>query len=202
MENFPDILASKTRSSAVGSFRCGLMTALGLLMSYQGAIAQTSKPNTDNAAKSLEDILQQAAEDGFLETKASKTAPPAVKTQEKRHYPGKLTKKESYKNSALPIKADCKVTSRANILTAAKVASLDDIVTAKSALETSETNGEDIDALILTYLALGLGTEAEALSERNDAPLQAAIARVINDEATAQDANSGHLWPAENMFRL
>ena len=69
-------------------------------------------------------------------------------------------------------------------------------------VETSETNGEDIDALILTYLALGLGTEAEALSERNDAPLQAAIARVINDEATAQDANSGHLWPAENMFRL
>lgn len=188
MKNSPDISASKTRSSTVGSFRCGLMTALGLLMSYQGAIAQSSKPNTDNAVKSLENILQQAAEDGFLETKASKTEPPAFKTKEKRHSPDKLTKKESYQNSALAIKVDCKVTSRANILTAAKVASLDDIVTAKSNLGTSGTDGEDIDALILTYLALGLGTEAEALSERNDAPLQAAMARVINDEATAQDA--------------
>jgi len=168
------ITTSKTRSFARGSFGYGMVTALGLILVHQGAAAQSAQENTNNAAKSLESILQQAAEDGFLQSKSSET--PSLPNKTKKS-PSPLTT-ASNKTSEAQNAGDCKVASRANIMTVADVASLDAIMTAKSEISSANKSSKAMDDLILTYLALGLGTEAQALSERSEAPLQAAMARV------------------------
>ena len=178
------ITTSKTRSFARGSFGYGMVTALGLILVHQGAAAQSAPENTNNAAKSLESILQQATEDGFLQSRSSHTPSRPNKTKKS---PSPLAT-ESNKTSEAQNAGDCKVASRANIMTVADVASLEAIMTAKSEIRSANKSSKAMDDLILTYLALGLGTEAQALSERSDAPLQAAMARVVTNEASAQDA--------------
>ena len=173
---------SKAPNHAIGSLRCGLMTALGLLMTY-GTTATAQSADTNNAAKSLESVLQKAAEKGLLEKKPLETSP---RPAENITSPAAVNTPQGDVPAVTSVAANCKLAARADIVDAAAVISLDDLNTAKSQIGT-ETRREDIDKVILIYLALGLGTEAEALSERNEASLQVAMARVVTNEATAED---------------
>ena len=177
------IIPSKAPNHAIGALRCGLVTALGLLMTYNTAIAQTAETNTSNAAKSLESVLQQATEKGFLQKKPSEESTRPIKTTPSS---AELNTPQSDVAAIASVAADCKLAARADIVNAAAVISLEDLNIAKSQIGT-ETRREDIDKVILIYLALGLGTEAEALSERNEAFLQVAMARVVTDEASSED---------------
>lgn len=166
--------------------RNGALMVFGAVLSAQPAFAQApSSSNSEtlrDAAKSLESVLQDAADQGFL--KGKPTARPRDETAKPAAKPD-VTAAQNI-TPKLPV-GDCKVAAKINITAFKDVTSFEDVFKAKAKLGNMGTAEADMSTLIMNYLALGLGTEALALSERSDKKVLEALARVVADEASAED---------------
>ncbi len=112
------------------------------------ATAQTDQPNAKSeAAKSFEDILKQAGEQGFLQIE------------------GQVQTSQNTASPRMPVntsKLTCSVSDVFDLRSVQAVASFDDVLTQKGKLKTAEALS-DITPLAKTYMALGMGAEVSSL---------------------------------------
>lgn len=164
-------------------------TFMALALSSQLVVSAGADPaprDQESAAKSLEAILQQAAEDGFIVGKSEKPANTSKPAAVKAPSPDNTTSSKA-QTMARPSSGNCAVAQAADVTAFTDIAVLADTTEARAKLRQSDWADEDMKSLIMNYIALGLGTEARALSERVDAPLLASLGRLLADEAEAQD---------------
>jgi len=140
--------------------------AVSVFCSFQPALAaQDPKdpPPKADAVDSLRSILQEAVEQGLLETNEAPSkpqtqplnAPKPMKATGRRSVPAPRAAKQ------------CEAAKQADITAYIEVTKFEDLTAAKASLTESGDISEQIRTVILSYLALGLGTEALELSERN-----------------------------------
>jgi len=173
----------KNRSFKRMSARGAAISILTLCLSGQMVVSAAANP-ADNekskAAKSLESILKQAAEDGFIVGKSTPQNTPETQ------FPAA----KSVANSPPPSSSALILCDRAkpiDINRVANVTSLEDITEIKSKLRQSDISDDEITKFALAHIALGLGTEARSLSERIEAPLLLSLSRLVADEAEKRD---------------
>lgn len=183
-------LISLPSSLARRYMRSGALSVLALLLPYHASLAHAATPpeaNTYTAAKSLETVLQKATDEGFLVARPSKDTPKAEETARQSN-PDEIMATDLPRSLPDEHSGDCSLVENTNIFDVATVTSLEDVSAAKARLSDTATTPDDMNMLIMSYLALGLGNEAEALSERREKPILGALSRLVSEDATAQDA--------------
>ena len=165
-----------------------MIAAWGLpLHAVHAADNSKAPPPQADAVNSLRSILKDAVEQGLLDTDNSQTpdTEPAKRISPRASTP----KPQAKANPAI----DCKTAQTAIITDFADVTKFDDVIAAKMNLGSggiSASAPEDMRAVILSYLALGLGTEALELSERTGEDLLAVLSRILEGDVSAAELDA------------
>ena len=177
------------RFASCVSFRQTAAAAFGLFIWAQmtpSASANEPIKKKSDAVRSLESILSKATEDGFLVTRPDRKNPtsnsPSSDTNQNKNASSKAALSER-PSSVI----NCEAAKALNIETLSNISVLSDINAAKAKLGNRETADEDISNLMMTYIALDLGTEARAISSYVNSPLLSALAALVADEAEDRD---------------
>lgn len=155
---------------------------ISLLCSKGAYGAETITADRSDAVKSLTQTLEQAVEDGLLRTEDSQSS--------QRDTTPSLSSEDILKaNPQSNITRNCQVAKILDLSKYKSVTTYEDIQSAKSQITNSEES-EALWHLAKTYLALGLGTEAQHLVNNFDdekSRLLGAIGRYISDDMTGDD---------------
>ena len=160
--------------------------AVSVFCSFQPALAaQDPKdpPPKADAVDSLRSILQEAVEQGLLETNEAPSAPQTQPLNAPK--PMKATGRRSV--PAPRAAKQCEAAKQADITAYIEVTKFEDLTAAKASLTESGDISEQIRTVILSYLALGLGTEALELSERRGETLLALLSRIVEGGISEAD---------------
>ena len=202
-----------TRAVLLGS---ALITAcvLPANTAHASDAAQKTKPPQSDAVNSLRSILKDAVEKGLLDTDEGSPQDQSTPSKDSpqdgtgpssaRHIPSTLSVDKTAKDKASTI--NCKAAQSAMITDFANVTKFDDVIAAKVNLGGGGIDAsapEDMRAVILSYLALALGTEALALSERTDEALLALLSRIVEGGVSGDDLSTIKPYSAcHNSFRI
>ncbi|RZV44780.1 MAG: hypothetical protein EX271_00980 [Acidimicrobiales bacterium] len=171
-----DNSVSKTRW-----FKTTLLSALLIGVAGNTALADETKAKQNaDVAKSIENILQKASEQGFVDLKETNQDPEPVK-QPEPHTPEIIIEQLS----ASPQDGiSCAVADLVELTDYFDVAAYSDISTAKAKMRSIDSLDDRI-ALIKTYWSLGLGAEALALVhsvEDQRVPLLKSVSKVLSGD--------------------
>jgi|GEM_PF-5275724 len=162
----------KLMTSAI-SVSCALVICSAAFAAEKGRVS----PPGNDAAKSLEEVLIRAGEQGLLSI------------EDKKDHTEKHDTTDAPRTKVADPEINCKIASALDLSFHQSVNSLDDIPVVKASLEKS-TALEDVLPLAKTYMALALGTELSSLVRNYDGPdarLLESIGHLIDGYASEKD---------------